>query len=91
MNGGVIVLCTIPYLPTTPLVTGPKNPTAGVILFACWYLMRARRVAGPNVVVSLFGEPGPVEDTGNPFWFRKICSCLTSLPVEPCWRFLVND
>ena len=50
----------------TPLVIGPKNPTAGVILLAFWKRTNAALVLIPNILVSNPNEPGPVSDTGKP-------------------------
>ena len=59
-------------------VSGPKYPLAGVMLFAFWNLMSAASVAGPNAVVSLPGEPGPVDETVKPWALRNCWSALTS-------------
>ena len=48
-------------------------------------------MAWPKYVVSLPEEPAPLEETVNPWLLRKICSCLTSDPVMPCFKFLVNE
>jgi hypothetical protein len=47
-------------------VIGPKTPSSLSPLAFCQSLTAAK-VAGPNVSVSLPGEPGPVDAILNPF------------------------
>ena len=47
-------------------------------------------VFGPKVVVSFPIEPAPVRETGKPFVFKKIWSCLTSGLTIPNLRVLVK-
>src|SRR3989338_4724196 len=50
---------------------------------AFWNLMSAALGAPPNFVVSLPGEPGPLEATRYPLALSHCCSALTSAPVIP--------
>src|SRR3989338_324630 len=50
---------------------------------AFWNLMSAERVALPNLLVSLPGEPGPLSATRYPLAFSHCCSALTSAPLMP--------
>ena len=61
-----------------PLVIGPKKPTAGVMLFASWNLIKDARVKAPNLFVSNPGEPAPESVTGKPCVFKYFWSCSTS-------------
>jgi len=71
---------------TLALVAGPKNPAAGLMPFAAWYLARAARVAGPKYSDSLPADPGPLFATANPEPFSAIWSCRTSAPRAPTVR-----
>jgi hypothetical protein len=48
------------------LVSGPKNPVAGVIFIAFWNFMSAAFVAGPKSVVSFPFDPTPDGASGTP-------------------------
>ena len=52
------------------LVAGPRRPTGGR-LFCFWNLVRAWNVAGPNLLISLPGEPGPEPITVKPRLFKN--------------------
>jgi hypothetical protein len=59
MRGFYIGSIVSSYAPSTnALVTGPKNPILGTILFPFWNLIRAALVAGPKRVVSFPVDPG---------------------------------
>ena len=53
--------------------------------------MSAFLVATPNLVVSLPLDPSPVRAMVKPFWFRKIWSCLTSVPTDFSLRVRVKS
>ena len=82
--GGILFRLFLFYIAfTTPLVIGPKKPTAGVILLAFWNFISAARVRAPNRVISLPGEPAPVFATINPLAFRNFCNSFTSARIIP--------
>ncbi len=71
---------------TLARVAGPKNPAAGLMPFAAWYLARAARVAGPKERVSLPADPGPDWATANPEALRNLWRARTSSPRAPTVR-----
>ncbi len=62
-----------------------------MILLASWNRISAALVAGPNFVVSLPGDPGPVSDIKNPLELRNFWRFLASLLMAPRVRGFVND
>lgn len=80
---GVGVICCPPdkMLFKANLVAGPTMPR-GWILLAFWKAMTAFLVAEPYVPV--------MEPEKYPRFLRRVCSCITCLPVEPIERFAVK-
>src|SRR3989344_8124089 len=77
--------------PTKPVPAVKPRGVKMVAAYKPWKATTAALVKEPKYIVSFPVEPEPEAATCvAAFWFNNACKHLTSVPVAPCERFLVN-